>query len=508
MQDRLFALLALIAAAAIVFGIVGAPSYTDAYYHFNAAHRLAAGQGLTDPYIWTYIGAASALPMPSHLYWMPMTSVLSGVSMTLLNAPGSYVAAQVPLMLLFWLTACVGYVLGWRLGGSGRHAWVSGLLTLLSPFFVRYWGATDTFAPYAFFGSACLLLTGAAIQRPRLWLWAGCGALAALAHLTRADGLLLLLVAAVFALTSNAALRTRLGHLVVLVAAYLAVMSPLLVRNLQAIGAPLPLGGTQAIWFREYNDIFSYPPDASMERFFADGPALLWETRREALVNNLATVIAVEGVVVLLPLMLLGLWRRRRDRFLHPFVLYALGMHLAMTFIFPYPGYRGGLLHSAAALIPFWSALAVIGLDSAVEWLSRRRRGWRTGTAASFFSAGMVLLAAALAVFYASSGRVAPASETPALYAELQAVLPEGVRVLFDDVPELYYFTGLGGATLPNSPPAAILEIARQYDIDFLVLKNDTAAIPTDLQSIVHSPPDFLRPLNFSSARLYAIQHE
>src|ERR1700694_510012 len=51
------------------------PGYTDAYYYFNAAQRLAHGQGLTDAALWTYCGVPAALPAPSHLYWMPLASV-------------------------------------------------------------------------------------------------------------------------------------------------------------------------------------------------------------------------------------------------------------------------------------------------------------------------------------------------------------------------------------------------------------------------------------------------
>ncbi|MBL8133764.1 MAG: glycosyltransferase family 39 protein [Anaerolineae bacterium] len=506
-QHRLFALIALIGAAGLVFGVVAAPSYTDAFYHFNAANRLVTGQEMTDAYVWTYLGALESLPMPSHLYWMPMTSVLSALGMAGLNAPGSYRAAQVPLALALWLTACIGYGLGRELGDSDRHAWGSGLLTLLSPFFARYWGSVDTFAPYALFGSACLVVAGLAAQKPRWLWWAAAGGLAACAHLTRADGLLLLPVAGFFALSARATLPRRAAYAVVMVAAYLLVMSPYFLRNLQTIGTPLPLGGAQAIWFREYNDIFAFPPRFSAETFFADGWAALFETRREALVNNLAAVVAVEGVIVLLPFMIIGLWTRRRDRFLHPFAFYALGMHLTMTFIFPFPGYRGGLFHSAAALIPFWSVLGLIGLDRAVEWAARRRRRWQPGGAKAVFSGAALMLAAGLTVFNAVNGRVEPRS-TPQIYAALKDVLPEGARILFDDPPELYYYTGFGGATLPNGTPDDLLAVARRYDIDYLLLKEDAAAIPVGLLPILDAPPAELHQLEFEPARLYVIDHD
>ena len=55
------------------------PGYTDAYYYFNAAKRLAEGHGLSDPYLWTYFNAPDRLPGPSHTYWMPLESVIARI---------------------------------------------------------------------------------------------------------------------------------------------------------------------------------------------------------------------------------------------------------------------------------------------------------------------------------------------------------------------------------------------------------------------------------------------
>jgi hypothetical protein len=512
---RSFAVFALVALAGafVITRWIGAPSYTDVYYHLNAANRLASGQGLTDAYVWTYIGALDHLPMPSHLYWMPLTSVLAGVSMALFNAPGDYAVAQFPFVLMFAATACVGFWLGWRFGGTRRHAWVAGLLTLLSGFYAKFWGAIDTFAPYALVGALCLVYIsiGAGFKARsgrQALVWFLTGALAGLGHLTRADGVLLLIVGVMVIgghwIRRAVPLRTALLSLVLLLAGYGVVMLPYFVRNLSEIRTPLPLGGTQTIWFDEYNDIFNYPPDASPATLFADGLGAFIDGRREALVNNIGTVVAVEGMVILTPLMLIGLWRRRRDKFLYPFALYALGLHLAMTFVFPFPGYRGGLLHSAAALIPFWAALGVAGLDDAVNWVAKRRRRWNARTAKQVFSGGLVVLALGLTLYIGLTGRVHP--QSPTLYGELLDFLPADARILSDDPPELYYYTGMGGATLPNAAPETLLKIAQRYEIDYLLLKNDMAGIPAPLLPIVDNPPDFLTLLPFDSARLYAIQ--
>src|SRR5512136_2130317 len=56
------------------------PNYMDAAYYLVGGQRLAQGQGFTDPYVWNYLDQPSGLPHPSHLYWMPLPSILVAIS--------------------------------------------------------------------------------------------------------------------------------------------------------------------------------------------------------------------------------------------------------------------------------------------------------------------------------------------------------------------------------------------------------------------------------------------
>jgi hypothetical protein len=432
---------------------------------------------------------------------MPLTSLIAALGMVLSGAPGSHAAAQLLFIPMLAGTAFIGFSLGWRLGGSPRHAWSAGLIALFSGYFVRFWGAVDTFTPFALVGALCLLLAGrVTVGDSRWWIALMAGAFAGLGHLTRADGALLLLTAGVVWIISRRPLRL-IGFLI---AGYLIVMTPWFARNLAEIGSPLPLGGAMTIWIREYNELFNFPPMASPADLFADGLATFAATRWEAFVSNLGTFIAVEGLIAMTPLMLLALWRRRRDPFLRPFWLYALGLHAAMTLVFPFPGYRGGLFHSAAALVPWWAALGVLGVDEAVEWAAKRRR-WRPQTAKRVFSAGLVGLAFALSVSFGAAGRVPADAPTPAFYTALDAILPPDARVMINDPAGLYYHTGRGGVVLPNSPPDAIPEIAARYQIDYLILESPDAA-PAPLLSLFEMTPDYLIPIPFDGGALvYAI---
>ncbi len=511
-----FIALALAASVLLIYA-APPPNFTDAYYHFNAAARFASGQGLTDPYLWNYIAATGALPQPSHLYWMPFTSLTAAGGMALLNAPGDTNAARLLFVPMLTVVICVGFWLGQRLGGRPVYGWQAGFLSIASGFFAGFWGAIDTFTPYAFAGSLCLLTLGLALESRRAMWWLVGGAAAAVGHLTRADGLLLLGVGLVMALWvwDRITITQRLGTVALLSAAYLIVMAPWFMRNWIKIGSPLPVGGAQAIWFRTYDELFSAPPEASPQTLFADGLDVFFTSRWLALTSNLTTFIVVEGWVVLTPFMLLGLWQRRRVRLLRPFMLYALGLHVAMTFVFPFPGYRGGLFHSAAALVPWWGALAVVGLHHAIDWAAKRRR-WNPRSAQVVLTAGSMVLALALTIF--GILRVQGVrGDQHALYAELQQRLAADSRVMINDPAGLYYHTRLSGIVLPNEAPEAILGLAEQYGIDYVVIEfqllddgGRAAAIPEPLMPLLNDLPAFLTalPLDYPHARLYAIDRQ
>lgn len=461
------AILALLWGALLAVAI-RQPGYTDAYYYFNAGQRLIEGKGLTDPYLWTYINAPDALPGPSHVYWMPLESLVATVSMAVFGAHFS--AAQLPSVLCFAGLVTLAFWLGGRLGGTRRHAWIAGLLVLFSGFFTPFWTTTDTFALYGLIGALALVAMGRGRETGH-WHWYGLGgALAGLAHLTRADGVLLILVLliVIFWPWPTVDWKRAIRCAVIGIAAYVLVMLPWGVRNMDEIGTPLPTGGMDTIWLRGYNELVNYPPGVSAAHFWEWGAGNILRSRWEALVTNLGTFVAVETWIVLGPFVLAGLWLRRRDPFLLGAVLYALGLHIAMTFVFAYPGYRGGLFHSSSALLPFWASVGLIGLDEGVMWAARRRR-WRRKQAQAVFSGAVITLAVLLSVGVLVS-RLSAWNDNGTFYRTVAADVPGDAVLMVNDPAALYYHTGLSGVVVPNADPAVVPEIAARYGVNYLVL--------------------------------------
>ncbi len=502
--------IAVAAVALLVGGLVAAgipgPTYTDAYYYFNAGKRLASGQGLTDPYIaLTYLNAPETLPAPSHTYWMPLASLLVAL------AGGSFRLAQAFFVLMWAALALVAFRLGAALGGTARHAWGAGLLTVFCGFYAPYLAIPETFTPFGLAGALSLGLMGLGRQRWQGRIFALAGALAGIAHLTRADGLLLVMVLLIVALwpSGSAAamsLPRRMRAILAGLAGYGLVMLPWFLRNWQIIGSPLPLGGTATIWLRGYNELVSYPPSMSFASFLAWGAENILRSRWEAFTNNLGTFVAVEGLVVLAPLIVLALVRRWRDPRLLPVWVYAVLLHLVMTLAFAYPGYRGGLFHSATALIPWWMALGLLGLDDAVAWVAHRRRTWRPAQARQVFTIAALIAAIALTIV-AVAGRWGKEADNAGLFAAVKAVLPPGAVVMCNDPAELYYHTGLMGIVVPDAGPEAVRELAARYSVTHLLLDENRTA-PLDDLYMGRMQVDFLRPVALGDhlgVRLFAV---
>lgn len=456
------------------------PGFTDAFYHYNAAVHLARGDGFVDDYLWTYIGAPDTLPARSHLYWMPGTSLIAALGMGVLGI--SYGAAQLGLVLCLWGAGLLTYHIGWQLNHLRRHAWSAGLVLLLGGFYSRFWGTTDTFAPYALFGALALWAMGQGL-RLFSWRWWLLGGVAAGGgHLIRSDGLLLVVCGLLLLLIGRLPWQQRLRTAGVLLAGYLLVMLPWFAFNLTTLGTVLPVGGTQAIWYTGYDDLFSYPADASPTTFFAAGIGLLVSSRWDALLANVQTLLFVEGFVILAPFMLWALWRRRHDPQWWPMIVFTLGLHAAFTLLFPFPGVRGGLFHGAAALIPFWAVLAVDGVDAAILWIAARRRRWQPAVAQPVFTTGVVLLVAVLSYMIVQGRR--ELAGTPDYYQVLRQFIPDGARVMRNDPAQLYFFTGLGGVALPNESFAMAQQLVDQYQIDYVLLEYPNVPAPLSGQPV------------------------
>jgi hypothetical protein len=489
-RDLLLLLGLSLAVRLTVAACLSRPGYMDPAYYAAGAVNLAqcGGLTLTEPYLWNYLDDPAGLPHPGFLYWMPLPSLLAAPLATLF--PGSFFALQMPFVLLSALLPLVGYGVAWQVMGSRRFAWAAGLITLFSGFFFPFWTLPETFAPFALFGSLVLWLAGGMMQDGgwRRWLvsWL-IGLLVGLAHLTRADGILLLPVVALAPWLSSELRITRhasrhatagcpyhvssftLCHCLFVTLGYLLVMGPWFIRNLSVVGAPLSPSSSKALWLTEYDDLYCYGCDLSLQSYLAWG----WGNILSAMWVNLQRFLAENCLVFLLPLILVGFYRLRRRL---PFVLsflYLLLVYLAHSLAFSYPGPRGGFFHVSSSVLPFLFAAAMEGLEAAVSWVGRRRR-WKVPQATTVFTVAAVIAAVGLSL-YVAAGKVTAWRGVDETYIEIGQWLdihqvPADELVVVGNPPGFWYHTHRPAIVVPNAPLDTLLEVCDRYGAAYVVL--------------------------------------
>jgi hypothetical protein len=464
----LFALVINLCAAALS----ALPNSMDAYYYFGGALQLARGLGFTEPYVWNYFAPVRSLPVPSHLYWMPLTSIVMAPFIAVAeglggpNLPNStlFRAAQMPMVLAASLLPPLTHAVAQAIGLTRRQAFSAGLLTLFSAFYLLFWNNTDSFGLFAVCGVGAFLAYGQG-----KWLLAGL--LAGLAHLARADGILVLACLIFFHLIVSRPfnLRHHLSVISYLLTGYALIMFPWLARNWLVIGTPLAPNGSRTLWLTDYNELFMLnPATLTLERYLASN----WLTGKwEAFNINFQRMVVEQANIFAFPFALVGWWKMRVHKLMQLAALYAGVLFLAMTFAFTFPGPRGGYFHSGAALVPFMAIAAIVGLETGVDFIARYLKHWQPERSKPIFSTLLVLGAVALsALRLVNAARVAPSAAYVDIGVWLQQQNIQAETVMVNDPPRFYFETGHSAIVVPAGPPTDVLQAMDMFGARWLVL--------------------------------------
>ena len=514
--------LALMFFGLVVAGLVAAfqpaPGYMDADYYYAGGMQLVNGHGFSEPYLWNYLDDPAGIPHPSHGYWMPLASILAA-SGAWIFGHASWLAARTGSLLVAALIPPITAALAWSFTSRRDLAFTSGLLAVFPAYYVIYLPLTDTFGLYMLFGGLFFLVLfrkSSAINPLILGLLAG------MMHLSRADGVLWLLIAFladlfIFQKPSKGKFLFVLSFLTLTLAGYLLVMTPWFIRNIHAFGSILAPGASKALWLTSYDQLFSYPASLiSFNSWLNSGMAAIVKVRLWALGINLERTLAEQGEIFLLPLVGIGLWHMRKDQSVR---LAALAWFLTlslMTFVFPFAGARGGFFHSGAALQPVWWALAPLGLDRVITW-GKQRRGWNMAQAGMVFRSALVVFAVFLtaSIFYgrvAGGGTEATWGYENEKYSRIDSNLvglgmsPTSV-VMVVNPPGFFLSSGNPAIPIPNGDVNTILFAAHRYGAKYLILEQD--GIPAGLVQVYLHPNDQAGLIHLGTAegaQLYEIQ--
>jgi hypothetical protein len=518
------------------------PGYMDAYYYYDGAEALYRGLGFNEEFLWNFLDDPEGIPHPSHLYWPPLSSILAYLSFLVFGV--SYRAAQLPFILLSATLPLITYYVSCQVSPNRRHAIAAALFTTFSGFYVIYWASPDSFAPFAVTASLSLVTMANGLRGGSPWWFALSGALAGLSHLTRADGVLLLAVLPIALIFTwwlkeyhklrprrspidlrGLSLRLRPLALAVLLAAagYIFVMGPWFYRTWLAVGTPFPNAGTQTLFLRNYDEIFSYGRQLDWQHYLTWGWGPILQSKLKAIGVNLVRLVAENMLIFLTPFILVGLWQLRRRLEYRPFLIYGLLLYLAMTLAFTFPGVRGGLFHSGGAMLPFLFAAAMPGLDTVIAWAARRRPHWDASLAQKMFTVGFIALAFFLSAFIYVRGVIGgqPLRQaqgrplTPAwnqgdgAYAEIATWLDENASpkatVMVGNPPGFYYFSHRPNVVVPNEDMDTVLQACDRYSVDFIILDQNRPRPLQEVYSGETSHPRLLLRQTFGLAKIFEV---
>jgi len=422
-----------------------------------------------------------------------------------------------------------------------RHAIAAALFTTFSGFYTIYWASPDSFAPFAVTASLSLVAMAKGLRGESPWWFALSGALAGLSHLTRADGVLLLAVLSIVVIfkawplvgpppsdpsrhfPGPTRLRSLALALFLAVAGYALVMSPWFCRNWLAVGTPVPSAGTQTLFLRNYDEIFSYGRALTWQHYLTWGWGFILQSKLKAIGINLVRLVAENMLIFLAPFIIIGLWQLRHCVEYLPFFVYGPLLYLAMTLAFTFPGVRGGLFHSGGALLPFLFAAAMPGLDTVIAWIARRRPHWDVSLAQRMLTVGFIALAFFLSAFIyvrgvfgsqplrQAQGRLlTPAwNQRDQVYADIAAWLDENAppeaKVMVGNPPGFYYFSHRPCVVVPSEDIDTVLQACDRYGVEFVILDQNRPRPLQEVYSGEASHPCLLLRRTFGLAKVFQV---
>jgi hypothetical protein len=491
-RKPLLLFLLAVAVRAFLFLHFPDPAYPDSYYYVDVARSLAAGHGFNIDFIWIFvevggkIPANPVLPIPADAHWMPLASIVQVPFIWLLGP--TTLASSLPFILLGALSAPMAWALARDAGASERVALGAGLLTAIPVLATPFMAQPDNFGLYQ------PLVVGA--------LWAGgrglkghgrsfavAGALVALATLARSDGILvgvtlgfLFLADRWRAWRSHGSSRPAIPWWAGVACAglFLLIAGPWFARQLAVFGSLSPSSSTgKVLLIRTFSEWNSITIPATLDHFLGQGLGPLIASRVGGLVAAMTIYAVLVGGVILVPFMLIGGWLRRRSIDFSPAFLYAgiLFAFNALVFAVHVPG--GTFIHSAIGLAPHSYVLVMEGLAATVAWVAARRRGWDVEQATRVFSGAAVAFAvvagaaASLTTHATWASRVADHQFAAAALDAAGAPVTD--RVMSIDASGTKYWSGRGGVVLVNDPLPTVEQVARAYQIRWLILERSDA---------------------------------
>lgn len=468
--------------------------YMDADYYYAMARQLFLGHGINQNFLWNYLDDPIGLPHTAFTYWMPLSSLLSTLEMQVFHNNG-LTFARIPFVLLFAFVPVMTAQFGYVITKDRFLSIISGSIALFAGYYLRFITEPDSFSILMVLGTSFLLILTTTQGRwkdyaiPLLL-----GLTAGLIHLSRADGLIWLAVGILFTgsrklfSTPQEEAKQALGWMkyqkailstLLVIFGYLVVMFPWYLRNILDFHSIFPPGNFRTALLTEYDQMFSYPASSiTLTNWLNQGLGRIVGNIISAIGTNLLTAIVIQGNIVMLPFAIIGLIRRRKEIDVQVIVTAWIMIFIAMSFVFPFAGRRGGYLHSIAALQPAIWVYSISGLKIVIDWAAKIRN-WDKQIATKLFSLMFIGIAIAISIFVVISdqrnGGKAQAAVQWNDYSEVDEFIKasgklQAYSVMVNNPPAYSIATDQQSYMIPFGDNNSILNLSKRFCVQYLVL--------------------------------------
>ncbi len=480
------------------------PAYVNSYYYVNVARALQAGHGFNIDFVWTFVDlggtipADPGLPIASNAHWMPLASLVQVPFLAVLG-PTAW-ASALPFALIGALAAPMTWAFAGEAGARPDVRLGAGILVAV-PAAVVFMAQPDNFSLYQPIVLGALWL-GARGLKGDSRSFIAAGFLVGLAMLARNDGILVGAALGLLFLWSRLRSWQR-GMAPALpwwsalasLGLFLLVMAPWWARQLSVFGSISPSSASgRILWIRSLAEMNSIEGHPTLSTFLGQGLGSLVSSRLVGLGQAIVSFVILVAAVVLAPTMVIGGWLRRRSPDYAPFFVYAVVLFAFSALVSAVHVPNGTFIHSAVALAPQASILALEGVVAVVVWIAARRSNWDVEQASRFFIAGAVGLTILVGVTFSFATRATWAAERDIKVAAGAALSEAGALaddvVMSLDTGGVRYWTGHPGVVAPADPIGTIEKVARAYNARWLLVeKKDTvAALAPLLEGVAPQP--------------------
>lgn len=466
----------------LLLPMISHPGIADSNHYYNLGIRLVEGHGFTIDYIWQYNNPPDNLIHPED-YWMPLNGLIVAAAMKIFGI--SVHAALVPFILLGSLVPLIAYWGAKQFNCSEMGCLFAAGVAGVIPEFVLNSLRTDTTIPNIIFVCLCIILLIRGLRHGGIWAFVGSGVMAGLAYQLRSENALLLPMLIVtltvywfWGRGQAASIKAwRYAILIPLIAFGMAV--PWALRNLQISGTPTTPKLEYMFFLTDFREHYVYRQELSLQTYLSSQS--LDQLIGKRLFEMAATIkLMVVTLGSFLPVavsggLLLILIRRDRDRLLTlaPTLILLGGIIFFYTVLVPLKSQGGSMKKAYITLIPLLLPMAAYALEEAIP-----NHRIRLGT--------MILVIGLLVINAYDLVR------NDSLFAnqylrEVQTVataarsLPDtngdGEITLMSQDPFILRFLGIRSAMIPMEDRDTILEVARRYDLDYLLMPADRPSL-------------------------------